>query len=244
MGRGLVEPIDDMRVSNPPSNPELLDALAQSLVDHDYDLKHLMRLILNSEAYQRSSTVLAANERDTRFYSRYYPRRLMAEVLLDAISQVTNVPTEFKEVQFLGAVRQQTKEYPLGTRALQLYDSAVRSEFLTTFGRNSRDIVCECERSNTPSMVQVLHLANGDTINQKLRHKDSCVSRWLSGDEPFNAAELIQDAYLQTLARPPSPATLGTLKAMLDEVEPSQRKEAVEDLYWSLLTSREFLFQH
>ena len=161
MGVGLVEQVDDLRASNPASNEELLNDLSQYLVEKKFDLKELMRVILQSEAYQRSSEVLPGNKNEKRFYSRYYPRRLMAEVLLDAISKVTQAPTVFDEMRFLGADKVELKDYPLGTRALQLHDSAVTSYFLKTFGRNNRMITCECERSEEPSMVQVLHIAGG-----------------------------------------------------------------------------------
>ena len=150
-GIGLVNPIDDLRVSNPATNQPLLDALAQFVSDHDYDLKALMRTILQSETYQRSSRSLPENQADQHFFSRYFPRRLSAEVLLDAIAQVSEVPTEFTQIGFDGADFQKTTDYPIGTRAIQLADSAVVSNFLKTFGRNERDITCECERSNTPS---------------------------------------------------------------------------------------------
>ena len=168
-GVGLVESIDDMRISNPASNEELLQAAADFVVESKFDVKTLMREIMQSNAYQRSSLPVEGNESDGRFYSRYFPRRLIAEVIHDAIVRAVDVPTKFDFVAFPGADRQQTDFYPLGTRAVQLYDSAVESYFLKTFGRNTRNIVCECERSNEPSMVQVLHMSNGTTINEKLR---------------------------------------------------------------------------
>src|SRR5205807_2030193 len=135
LGVGLVEAVDDVRLTNPPSNPELLSALAKHLVDNHYDLKSLMRVILQSETYQRSSQTLPENQADRRFYSRYFARRLKAEVLLDAISQVTAAPTAFKG-------------YAPGWRALQLPDSNVESYFLKSFGRPLRLLTCECERTN------------------------------------------------------------------------------------------------
>ena len=167
-GVGLVEKVDDMRVSNPASNDALLGAAADFLVHQKFDLKALMRAILQSNAYQRSSQPLPGNHLDHRFYSRYYPKRMMAEVLHDAIVQVTDVPTRFDSIAFPGADKQKTEFYPLGTRAVQLYDSAVENYFLQAFGRNPRRIVCECERSDEPTMVQVLHLSNGATLNEKL----------------------------------------------------------------------------
>ena len=169
MGRGIVEPVDDLRVSNPARNEPLLAALSDYLVQSEFDLKALMRVILNSETYQRSSVPLPTNQADQHYFSRYFPRRLTAEVLLDAIAQVTDVPSRFVQIGYDGNDVEKTNEYPIGTRAIELYDSAVVSSFLTTFGRNERDITCECERSNTPSIVQVLHLSNGTTINDRLK---------------------------------------------------------------------------
>ena len=242
LGVGLVEQIDDLRVSNPASNEALLSALAEYLVEHNYDLKSLMRVILQSETYQRSSISTAGNRQDQRFYSYYYPRRLMAEVLLDAISQVTDVPTEFKQIGYDGADFEETKEYPAGTRAIQLRDSAVVSNFLDKFGRNNRDIVCECERSNQPNMVQVLHISNGDTINAKLKAEESCVATSLAAKK--SDAQIVDEAYLRTVCRYPSCEERQQLLAILKGTPDDERTAAVEDLYWSLLSSREFLFAH
>src|SRR5690606_23689437 len=145
----------------------LLDALSRHLVESGFDLKALMRTILLSETYQRSSEVLSENRADLKYRSRYQPRRLMAEVLHGAIVDVTGVPAVFDLVALSDGSTQKTDFYPEGTRALQLFDSAVQSYFLKTFGRNEREIVCECERSNQPSMVQALHLANGEILNDK-----------------------------------------------------------------------------
>jgi hypothetical protein len=239
-GVGLVEQIDDMRVSNPASNDELLAAASRFLVDNQFDLKALMRAILQSETYQRSSQPLPENENEGRFYSRYYPRRMMAEVLLDAISQVTEVPTEFNEIAYPGADKQKTDFYPKGTRALQLYDSAVASYFLNTFGRNERLITCECERSNEPSLVQVLHLSNGDTINQKLKVKGNRLDKLLEAG--LDDRKLVEEAYLLTLSRFPTEQESQQLGAVLHDAAEADRREVLEDLFWSLMTSREFLF--
>ena len=150
MGVGLVEPVDDLRASNPPSNPRLLDALADYLIESKFDLRALIRLVANSATYQRSSRALPANAEERRYYSRFYPRRLMAEVLSDAISDVTSVSEKYVEIALNDGSSEKTDAYKAGTRALQLRDSAVRSYFLNTFGRNQREITCECERSNQP----------------------------------------------------------------------------------------------
>lgn len=241
-GVGLVEPVDDMRMSNPASNEELLSAAAAFLVREKFDLKRLMRTILQSATYARSSLPLPENQDESRFYSRYYPRRMMAEVLLDAISQVTEVPSRFEQIAFPGGDKKKTDFYPVGTRALQLYDSAVESHFLRTFGRNQRMITCECERSDEPSMVQVLHISNGDTINEKLGDKNSRVARLIDAD--ISPAAIIDDAYLACLARyPTDQEKKGLLKIMAD-ADDADRRIVVEDLFWSLLSSREFIFNH
>lgn len=245
-GIGLVEPVDDMRVSNPSSNEALLGALADYLVESNYDLKSLMRLMMQSATYQRSSQPLEGNATETRFYSRYYPKRLMAEVLLDAISDVTDVPTEFNQILFPGADVAKTDFYPQGTRALELYDSAVKSYFLKTFGRNTRDITCECERSNEPSMVQVLHLSNGETLNGKLRSEQGRIAKIL--DSNASTSAILQEVFLLCLCRPPTSEEISRLTPLLTEAQqaddPAEKRLAVEDLFWSLMTSREFLFNH
>lgn len=242
LGIGLVESVDDLRASNPPSNSELLDALATYLVEQDYDLKRLMRLILESETYQRSGEVLPQNSGDTRHYARHYPRRLMAEVLQDAIADVTGVRDRYEEVLLNDGSTQKTDFYEEGTRALQLYDSSVKSYFLKTFGRNQREITCECERSNQPSLVQVLHLSNGSTVNDKIADEESRV-RHLANEAP-PTEQLIEQAYLMTVSRLPTAAESAGLKAELDAFQGDQRQQAIEDLFWALFTSREFLFQH
>ncbi len=241
-GVGIVEPVDDLRISNPASNDVLLTAAARHLVDNRFDLKSLMRSILQSAAYQRSSRPLPGNKDETRFYSRYYPRRMMAEVMLDAISQVTDVASQFTEVAFPGADRKKTDFYPKGTRALQLYDSAVESYFLKTFGRNERQITCECDRSNEPSMVQVLHLANGDTINKKLQAKEGRVSQLLASQATDE--KIIEEAYLLAVSRFPTRDETKRILQVFADSKDVPRRTLVEDLFWGLLSSREFLFQH
>ena len=239
-GRGIVDPVDDLRVSNPAANEPLLQALARHLVDKKYDLKSLMRLILQSETYRRSSVALPENRNDQRSFSRQYPRRLMAEVLHDAITSVTAVPVKFSKITMANGSTQETKFYPEGTRALQLYDSALTSYFLKIFGRNTRDITCECERSNKPSMVQVLHLSNGNTLNDRLRNPKSRVTALLAKKD----SEIIDQAYLLCLSRMPSAGERKRFLAVFAAAPPAERRVVVEDLFWALMTSREFLFQH
>jgi len=242
LGVGLVESVDDLRMSNPASNEALLNALSGYLAEQGYDLKALMRVILQSETYQRSSTPLPENEGETRFYSHYYPRRHMAEVLHDAVVSVTAVPTVFDQISFPGGDVQKTEFYEEGTRALELYDSAVESYFLKTFGRNERAITCECERSNQPSMVQVLHLANGDTVNDKLSHEKSRVTELLNSE--MSDQQLIEEAYLLCLSRYPQERETKAFQEILAAAAPDEKRAVLEDLFWSLMTSREFLFQH
>lgn len=241
-GVGLVEPVDDLRASNPASNEELLSAAGDYLVQHKFDLKSLMRAILQSETYQRSSEASPENQADSRFYSRYYPRRMMAEAMLDAVCQVTESPSDFTEVLNSDSSRSKTTSYPKGTRAMQLKDSAVASQFLDAFGRNERMITCDCERSDTPSIVQVLHLSNGDTLNRKLAAPDNRLSRLLTGES--TDAEILDDAYLSALARRPTEAERKPFLELLGEAKPDERREVLEDLYWGLMSSREFLFNH
>lgn len=189
LGRGLVESVDDMRFTNPPSNGPLLAALAEDFVKHRYDMRQLMRTIMRSAAYQRSSVILPENAADDRFYSRYLPKRMSAEVLLDTYAQVTEIPTEFPD-------------YPRGLRAMQLPDTNVVSYFLSAFGRPAREFTCECERTEEPSVTQTLHLANGKTLNDKLKATGGMIDRLLgeSKDEDAVVARL----YDATLSRAPT----------------------------------------
>jgi len=239
---GLVEPVDDLRASNPASNEPLLAALAAHLVEHEYDLRALMRLILTSHTYRRSAVPLPANAADRRWFARAYPRRLAAEVLADAIADVSGIRDAYTEIALNDGSTEKTSAYAPETRAVQLADSAVKSPFLETFGRNPRDITCECERSNQPSLVQVLALANGSAINGKLAAPAGRITQLLATDPSPDA--LVERAWLECLSRRP---TDGERKAFVDILAGSpadQRRAVVEDLYWSLLTSREFLFRH
>ncbi len=242
-GVGLVDRTDDLRVSNPPTNEPLLAQAAEFLIRQKYDLKALMREILRSETYQRSSEPLPSNAADTRFYARYYPRRLMAEVILDAYSQVTGVPTEFKRLTGNGDTFQ--INYPSGTRALQLPDSQIASYFLKNFGKPDRTQTCECERSAEPSVAQVLHLANGVTLNEKLHAEKSRITLLASNlAEASMAGAALDEAYLGTLARLPTERERTQLNHLLSETPATARRGLLEDIYWALLSSKEFLFTH
>ncbi|MEO6725618.1 MAG: DUF1553 domain-containing protein [Blastocatellia bacterium] len=235
MGRGLVEAVDDMRATNPPSNDELLAALTKDFTDHGFDLKHLIRTVMNSAAYQRSSKANEANKQDERFYSRYVIKRLPAEALLDAVSQVTGVPTDFPG-------------YPAGMRAMQLPDARVNSYFLTIFGKPPRFATCECERTSEPSVTQALHVINGDTINQKLRAPGGLVDSFLKLGVTDEV--LINHLYLSALSRQPSKDEINRLLAVMNDNKQAAkdsrdaRRQAIEDLAWAVLTSKEFLFNH
>ncbi len=243
MGTGLVESVDDLRVSNPASNEKLLAAISALTVKNGYNLKPLMREILLSQAYRRSSESLPENKDDRRYYSRFQPRRLMAEVLSDAIADVTGVRDGYTEISQNDGSVEKTVAYKKDTRALQLHDSAVKSYFLKTFGRNARDITCECERSNQPSLVQVLHLSNGSTVNEKLAAKNSRITKAIATG--LSDKEIIEEAWLLTLSRMPTADEIKSIEAMITAAAtPEEKRLAVEDMYWSLLTSREFLFQH
>ncbi|MEO7318427.1 MAG: DUF1549 and DUF1553 domain-containing protein [Chthoniobacteraceae bacterium] len=240
---GLVENVDDIRASNPASNEPLFAKAAEFLVGKKFDLRELMRAILQSETYQRSSVATPENKADTRFYSRYYPRRLMAEVALDAVSQVTRIPTPF-ETDVRNANQAKGTAYPAGWRAVQLPDANINSHFLKSFGRPQREVTCECERSSEPTVTQALHLSNGDTINQKLTAKDSIVATALASGKP--AAQLVEDAYLATLARLPTAGERERFEKMLGDAKDGsdEKRLVLEDTYWALLSSREFLFNH
>lgn len=244
-GVGLVEEVDDLRVSNPASNGELLEAATKHVVDNKFDLKTLMRAILQSNAYQRTSKSVAGNEAESRFYSRYYPRRLMAEVLHDAVVQVTDVPTKFDTVAFPGNDKQKTEFYPEGTKAIQLYDSAVENYFLDAFGRNPRNIVCECERSAEPTMVQVLHISNGNTINEKLESASSRVETLLQlRHNGLSDEALVDEIYLTCFSRFPTAEKREELLKFLTPVGSADERATIEDIFWGLMSTREFLFNH
>jgi len=228
LGVGLVENVDDLRLTNPASNPQLMDAAAKFLIDNKYDLKALMRAILQSSTYARSSQPLKENAQDERFYSRYYPRRLMAEVLLDGLSQVSGSDSKFAG-------------YADGTRSIELPDANVNSYFLKSFGRPQRAITCECERTAQPSMVQVLHISNGDTVNEKLEAKGNRIDQMLAAGMSNEA--IIEEAYLAALSRMPTAEEKAKLLAVLEQGG-AERRLLVEDLYWSILSSKEFLFNH
>jgi hypothetical protein len=246
LGRGLVEAEDDLRQTNPPTNDELFTALAKDFVEHKYDVKQLIRTVLNSATYQRSSKPLPENAADDRFYSHYLVRRLSAEVMLDAYSQVTGVATPFTEVH-VGSTggTAGVNQYPLGIRAMQLPDSLLVSQFLDSFGRPLREQTCSCERQQDSSVTQALHLNNGQTLNDKLRAKESLVEKWFQ--EKVSNDVAIRQLFQTALSREPTKEEIGKFQKLLAEAEADKqtsRREVLEDLFWAVLSGREFLFNH
>ena len=227
MGRGLVEPVDDFRLTNPPSNPALLDALAQHLIDHKYDLHALIEVITASQAYQRATTVNATNRIDEDNYSRFLFKRMDAEVLLDAICQVTGVEEKFAGI-------------PKGSRAIQLWDSAVPHYFLKTFGRPVRVTACTCERAVAPTVGQVLHILNAPGIQQKLSHVGGQISSLVARHQ--DSSDLVEELYLLMYSRFPTDAEHKNGINYLNN-QPN-RQLAAEDLCWSMMNSIEFVFNH
>jgi hypothetical protein len=238
MGKGLADPIDDVRATNPASNEELFAAVTKDFIEHGYDIKRLIRTIMNSAAYQRSAEANATNKDDNRFYSKYVIRRLPAEVLLDATSQVLGVPTSFGG-------------FPIGTRALQLPDTQVASQYLTVFGRPARNICDASERSSDPSIGQALHIINGDTLNKKLSNPEGYVSLLLRLG--LSDSRIVEHMMLSAFGRYPSESEKTELaKALADarlakgtaEQQRDTRRQALEDMVWAMLTSKEFIFNH
>ena len=228
-GRGVIHPLDDFRSTNPPSNPELLDALARQFVATGYDVKALIRTICNSYAYSLSSEPTVTNKGDTQSFARFYPRRLSAEVLLDAMSQVLGVPTKFPG----GA-----GEFPAGMRAIDLPDENVAVNFLDVFGRPARNKACECERVSAPSLHQALELVSSAEIQSKLTAQGGYVARLASATSA--GGDNVRQIFLRTLARPPQPEELKAAVEFLESEE--DRASGYGTLLWSLLATNEFLF--
>ncbi|MBL8795309.1 MAG: DUF1549 domain-containing protein [Planctomycetia bacterium] len=228
LGRGLVEPVDDVRATNPPSNPELLDALAKYLVEQKFDFRQLVRVLTASRVYQLSSRPNATNEKDEQNYSRALFKRLPAEVLLDMVSQTTAVPEKFPGV-------------PAGFRAVQLWDSKVPHDFLKMFGRPVRASACECERVQQPSVAQVLHFLNSKELHAKLEHEGGTVAQLMRQEK--DDGKLVEALYLTFYSRLPDEKERTAAVSFLKK-EADQRRQAVEDLAWSMLNSLEFIFNH
>ena len=228
MGKGLVNPIDDLRETNPPSNPALLDALAGAFLDSGFDVKALLRLILTSRVYQLSAATTPENRLDTTYFTHYTVKRLTAEQLLDAIDAATGTVEKFARI-------------PAGTRAIALPDPSYVSYFLDTFGRPLRAIACECERSSDPNLSQALHLMNGEPLNRKVLQPDGRLARMLK-DPKLTDEMLVRRLYLVSFNRPPTAAEIARARVVLAEAP--NRAAGAQDLFWALLNSKEFLFNH
>jgi uncharacterized protein DUF1549/uncharacterized protein DUF1553 len=225
LGRGLVEPVDDLRSTNPPTNPPLLDALANHFEESNYDLKQLLRAIMTSRLYQLDSQPTAANAGDTLFYSHFQVKRLPAEALIDAIDRVTEIPTKYRNL-------------PLGTRAIELPDAEYPDYFLNTFAKPRRVSVCECERAPDPSLAQALHTLNGDILALKIRDAKSRVSRLVAAKKSHD--ETVEELYLAALSRLPSDDERQASRELL--ADSSSPAEFYQDLLWALVNSKQFLF--
>jgi hypothetical protein len=232
MGRGLVDSVDDLRATNPASNEELLAALSDDFVKNGYDIKRLIHTIMSSGVYQLASDANSTNGSDNKYYSKYIVKRLPAEVLLDAMSQVTGVATKFAN-------------YAPGTRALQLPDTQIKSEFLTSFGRPPRLVCDAAERSSEPNVAQALHVINGDTLNQKLSDASGYAALAVKKAIPNSTA--LDYLYLAAYSRYPSAKEKSRWLDVLWKAEgdtPESRQKALEDLMWAMLTSKDFLFNY
>ena len=227
LGRGIVEPVDDFRLTNPPTNPELLDALAKRFVESGFNLHQLIRTITASRTYQLSATTTESNNRDEQNYSRALIRRLDAEVRLDMICQVTGTSEKFRGV-------------PSGYRAIQLWDSQVPHYFLSLFGRPVRATACECERATSPSVAQVLHVLNSPEIQSKLSDDTGQLAR-LAGSIEDND-RLVEELYLMFYSRRPTGDERTSVSRYLSQS--TDRRQAVEDVAWSFMNTVEFLFNH
>jgi hypothetical protein len=225
-GVGIVNEPDDVRVTNPPSNPQLLDALAKRVVDLRFDMRRFVREIVTSQAYQRSVIPNRSNFLDGRSASHGLVRRLRAEVLLDTIAQVTQAPNKFRGL-------------PLGARAVRIPDGATTSYFLTTFGRPKREGVCTCDVKSEPNLGQALHLLNGPTVSGKIR-QGKRIQRLLRAKK--TPMQIVDELYMACLTRAPTPAEQRAIAARLK----GQRNPTpvLEDVFWALLNAREFLFNH
>jgi hypothetical protein len=227
--RGIIEPVDDIRSTNPPINPELLDALTKDFVAHKFDVRHLMRTIVTSATYQRSSTPTPSNRYDEQNFSHAIPRRIPAEALLDSLVQATGVPENFGGV-------------PAGFRAAQIPDGNVENPFLKLFGKPQRMDACECERDNSSNMLQALHFINGKSILGRVQNPAARPALLIR--QKMEDKELVTELYLWSLARRPSDAELRVGLEFFTQYGAAKRLDAAQDLLWALLNSRDFLMTH
>jgi hypothetical protein len=236
MGVGLVEPVDDLRASNVSSNARLLDALAAELVKHHFDTRYLLREICRSRSYQLASVVPPGGQEDKRFYSRYYPKSLSAEQLLDALADVTELPVKFPG-------------FPLGTRAHQLPDTRIAAPFLDTFGRPlRRSASCECERLHEPNLGRALELLHGKLLNERIQSDQGLVGRLIAAGASDD--RIREEIFLRCFSRRPTVEEVTRLKreqaryAGKASSPARARREFSEELLWAAFNTREFLFNH
>ncbi|MGA8593175.1 MAG: DUF1549 domain-containing protein [Bryobacteraceae bacterium] len=236
MGRGLIEPVDDLRATNPSTNDELLAELVKDFTAHNFDIDYMIRTIMQSATYQATSEPLKENAGDDKYGSHYLIKRLPAEVLLDAYSQVTQEPEKFGG-------------YPAGTRALQLPDTAVKSYFLDAFGRPVRQQTRESERTSVPTITQALHIINGDTLNNKLRSADNVIDKLMK--RGLTDEQIVNDLYFASFSYYPKETERAALvKALLSAEQQkvtgvdNPRRDALNDMMWAMLTSEAFMFNH
>lgn len=226
-GQGIIDQVDDVRVSNPAVNAELLAELGKRFTDYNYDFRKLVKDICMSRTYQLSTQTNETNETDHKNFAHAELRRMRAEVMLDCITQVTSTSNKFPGL-------------PVGARAVHIADGNTSTYFLTTFGRAKRETVCSCEVKMEPNLSQALHLMNGDTVNNKIR-QGGLIPK-LVRDEKRSSKEVITELYMRCFSRAPTEVEVAGLSKVIDDAENSQ--QAAEDIFWSLLNSREFLFNH
>lgn len=226
LGKGIIDPVDDVRVSNPAINPELLEALGRAFMDYKYDFKKLVRDICNSRTYQLSTHANESNALDDRNFSHAMIRRMRAEVLLDVINEVTESTDKFQGL-------------PRGARAVEIADGNVNNYFLTTFGRATRGTVCSCEVRTEPNLSQALHLLNGEATQGKISN-GGAIKKLLKRDK--DSGKVIEELYLRCFARPPTSKELAKLNAHFGDGKPDE--QVLTDIFWALLNSKEFIFNH
>ena len=226
MGKGIVEPVDDVRISNPPSNPELLETLGKNFEKYGYDLRKLIADICKSRTYQLKAQSNESNKSDTRNFAKSYVRRLRAEVLLDVINTITDAPDKYTGI-------------PLGSRAVEIVDGNTSTYFLTAFGRSKRGSVCSCEVTVDPNLSQALHLLNGSTVNSKVAR-----AKWLQDMIKAKAkpADVVNEIYWRCLGRPASDSEQAKLKEFF--TDPKEYVNSYYDIFWAVMNSKEFFFNH
>jgi len=226
LGRGIIHEVDDVRVSNPPANGELLNELGKRFTDYKYDFKKLVRDICTSRTYQLSTVASLSNAGDTKNFARANIRRIRAETMLDCITSVTETKNKFPGL-------------PLGARAAEIADGQVTNYFLTTFGRATRETVCSCEVKLEPTLSQSLHLLNGDATTSRIQQGNLIGRRLVEKKTP---EQIIEEIYVRTLARKPTPVEM--TKLMVPVNAEKEKQKILEDIFWALLNSREFMFNH